>query len=261
MVRKSEMDDYASHPGGNPRYWMDNVVREYEYQQRLVTEQKEESLKNIVRIINYFRSLYGIRAPRILDIGCGPGTETTLSKYILEGVPDSYVTGVDSSEQMITVANSKLTGKYQQRFISYVSDFNSQNFWIPEINRQYDFLTSFAALHYLSDQRMFAFMKEIYSHLENRGVFIVSMGNRSALPEIAEMENWFRIEYTYNQLNLDAGSSDFEQFKANFEETDRKANINWHSYREWLELIQDAGFREVDVVSHLWIRSIIVALK
>jgi len=255
------MDDYGSHPGGNPQYWMDNVVREYEYQQHLVTEQKEESLKNIVRIINYFRSLYGIRAPRILDIGCGPGTETTLSKYILEGVPDSYVTGVDFSEQMIGVANSRLIEEYGQRFIGYVSDFNRPDFWIPEINRRYDFLTSFAALHYLSDNRMFAFLKELYDHLENNGVFVVSMGNRSTLPGIAEMENQFRIEFTYNQLDLDERSSDFNQFKANFEETDSKANINWHSYREWLELIEDAGFREVDVVSHLWIRTTIVALK
>jgi len=255
------MDDYESHPEGNPQHWMDKVVRDYEYQQRLVTEQKEESLFNIVRIIDYFRYLYGIRAPRILDIGCGPGTETSLSKYILEGLPDSYVTGVDSSEQMIAVANSRLIGEFGQRFIGYVSDFNNQNFWIPEINRQYDFLTSFAALHYLSDSRMFPFLKEIYYHLENNGVFIVSVGNRSSLPGIAEMENQFRIEFTYNQLDLDARSSDFKKFKAKFEDADRQANINLHSYREWLELIQDAGFREVDVVSHLWIRTTIVALK
>lgn len=255
------MDDYGPRPGENPQHWMDNVVREYEYQQHLVTEQKEESLKSIVRIINYFRALYGIRAPRILDIGCGPGSETTLSKYILEGVPDSYVTGVDSSEQMIEVANSRLIREYGQRFIGCVSDFNFQNFWIPEINRQYDFLTSFATLHYLSDSRTFSFLKEIYNHLENNGAFVVSMGNRSSLPRIAEMENHFRIEFTYNQLDLDTRSSDFNRFKANFEETDSKANIYWHSFREWLELIQDAGFREVDVVSHLWIRSIIVALK
>ena len=181
------MDDYGSPLGGNPQNWMDNVVREYEYQQRLVTEQKEESLYSIVRIIDYFRYMYGIRAPRVLDIGCGPGTETTLSKYILEGLPDSYVTGVDSSEQMIRVANDRLNREYGQRFIGYVSDFNRQNFWIPEINRQYDFLTSFAAFHYLSDNRMFSFLREIYNHLENNGVFIVSMGNRSASPRIAEM--------------------------------------------------------------------------
>jgi trans-aconitate methyltransferase len=255
------MDDYGSHPGGNPQDWMKKVARDYEYQQRLVTEQNEESLYSIVRIIDYFRYLYGIRAPRILDIGCGPGTETTLSKYILKGVPDSYVTGVDSSEQMIAVANSRLTGEYGQRFIGYVSDFNNRNFWTPEINRQYDFITSFSALHYLSDNRIFSFLKEIYNHLENNGAFIVNMGNRSVSPRIAEMENQFRIEFTYEQLDLDTRSSDFNKFKAKFEETDSNANIYWHSYREWLELIQDAGFREVDVVSHLWIRTTIVALK
>ena len=255
------MDEYGSHPGGNPQDRMDKVVREYEYQQHLVSEQKEESLYSVVRIINYFRYLYGIGAPRILDIGCGPGTETTLSKYILEGVADSYVTGIDSSEQMIEVANSRLIGEYGQRFNGYVSDFNSQNFWIPEINRRYDFLTSFAALHYLSDSRMFAFLKEIYNHLENSGLFVVSMGNRTISPRIAEMENQFRIEFTYNQLTADRRPPDFRQFKANFEETDSKADIYWHSYREWLELIEDAGFREVDVVSHLWIRTTIVALK
>ena len=105
------------------------------------------------------------------------------------------------------------------------------------------------------------FLKEIYNHLENNGVFVLNMGNRSMMPRIEEMENQFRIEFTYNQLDLERRPPDFKQFKASFEETDRQANINWHSYREWLELIEDAGFREDELVSHLWIRSTIVALK
>ena len=216
------MNDYNSHPGGNTHYWQNEIVEKYEYQQHLVSEQKKESLQSIVRIINYFRYLYAIDVPRILDIGCGPGTATTLSRYILEGVPDSYVTGVDSSEQMLEVANSRLIAEYGQRFIGCLSDFNSQEFWMPEINMRYDFLTSFAALHYLSDRRMYSFLKDIYNHLENTGVFVFSMGNRSSKPRISEMENQFRIEFTYNQIDQDRRPLDFGQFKASFEETDNK---------------------------------------
>jgi len=256
-----EDDRGMAHPGGNQQFWQDEIVGRYEYQQKLASEKKEEALASIVRIINYFCRVNSINAPGILDIGCGPGADTTLTKYILDRVPNSIVIGVDSSREMVEVAKSRLIPEYRNRFTGFVGDFNDRRFWMPDIDWKYHFITSFAALHYLSDARMFLFLKEIYNHLEDNGVFIAGMGNRSASPRIAEMEDVFRVEFTYGQLEEGNRPPDFQEFRARFEETDSRANINWHSYREWLELIEDAGFREVDIVWHLWIRSIFVALK
>jgi trans-aconitate 2-methyltransferase len=250
-----------THPGGNQDSWQDDIVQQYEYQQYLASEQKEESLINITRIINYFCETNSMFSPVILDIGCGPATDTTLTKYILDGVPNSTVIGIDASPQMVEVANNRLRPVYGDRFAAFVGDFNDSRFWRVSVDRRYDFITSFSALHYLADGRMYPFMNEIYDHLKNGGAFIAGMGNRSASPQIAEMENVFRVEYTYGQLEPDRRPADFREFRASFEETDSRANINWHSYRVWLELLEDAGFSEVDLVWHLWIRSIIVALK
>jgi trans-aconitate methyltransferase len=260
-MRNPEESSNMPHPGGDQQFWQDEIVRNYEYQQYIASEKKDESLASTVRIINYFSYMNSIHAPVILDLGCGPGTETTLSRYLLEGVPNSSVIGIDSSSQMVEVANSRLIPEYGNRFFGFVGDFNNDRFWVPDIDRRYDFITSFAALHYLSDRRMYIFLREIYDHLEDNGVFIAGMGNRSASPRIAEMEEVFRVEYTYSQLDSDRRPASFQEFRRTFKETDSRANINWHSYREWLELIEDAGFREVDVVWHLWIRSIFVALK
>lgn len=251
----------TSHPGGDKQFWRDEMVARYEHQQNLASEKKEEFLSNIVRIINYFCKVHSITTPRILDIGCGPGTNTTLCKCILDGVPNSTVVGIDSSEQMIEVANSKLNPEYGNRFTGFIGDFNDKRFWITNIDKKYNFITSSGALHYLSDVRMPPFFKEVYDHLEDDGMFIACIGNRSKFPRISEMEDVFRVEFTYGQLDADRRPPDFQEFRTRFEETDKKANINWHSYREWLEIMEEAGFKEVDVVWHLWVRSIFVALK
>ena len=257
----AEKNRQTPHPGGDKQFWRDEMVERYEYRQYLLSEKKEEILTNMARVINYFCKAHSIDVPKILDIGCGPGTPTTLCTYILDKVPNSVVVGIDSSEQMVEVANDNLIPKYGHRFSGFVSDFNSERFWVADINRKYNFITSFGALHYLSDQRMNPFLKEIFGHLEDDGVFIACMANRSMFPQISEMEDVFRIEFTYGQLEKDRRPKNFQEFRRRFEETDRKANINWHSHEEWLASIKSAGFKEVDIVWHLWIRSIFVALK
>ncbi|MBI4188396.1 MAG: class I SAM-dependent methyltransferase [Chloroflexi bacterium] len=254
-------DRQVPHPGGDQKFWRDEMVKRYEYQQSLVSEKKEELLANIARIINYFCEAYSIDVPRILDIGSGPGTPTTLCMYILDKVPKSVVVGIDSSEQMAELANDNLVPKYGHRFSGVISDFNSERFWMADINKKYDFITSSGALHYLSDQRMVPFLKEILDHLEDRGALIACIGNRSMFSQISEMEDVFRIEFTYDQLEKDKRPKNFQEFRRRFEETDRKANINWHSHDEWLLAMKSAGFKEADIVWNLWVRSIFVALK
>jgi len=55
------------HPGGNPEFWQDEVVKNYDHQQSIVAEGKGESLTSLVRVINYFLQHQPISAPIILD--------------------------------------------------------------------------------------------------------------------------------------------------------------------------------------------------
>jgi trans-aconitate methyltransferase len=264
MGNQQNLSEQPLHPGGDTQFWQDERVRRYDHQQSILSEKKGDVLSNITRIINYFCKLYSISTPKILDIGCGPGTPMTLSAYILDRVPGSILVGVDSSEQMVEAARENLVPEYGQRFSSFIGDFNSDSFWIPEINSKYDFIVSSGALHYLSDRRRYPFIKDIFDHIKDTGAFVCCLGNRSQATEIAEMEHVFRVEFTYNQLEdgkRPQDFQDFQDFKERFEETDNKANINWQNHRVWLEAMQRAGFKGVDIVWHLWIRSIFVAIR
>ena len=261
MDGRDRRSDNVSHSGGKAEFWKDELVREYEYHQYLVSEKKEEVLDNITRIINYFCRLYSIDNPSILDVGSGPGSRTTLCAYVLEKVHDSIVVGVDASKEMIQSAKKNLSAKNKERFSGYLSDFNSDRFWIPEIDKEYDFVVSSGALHYLSDKRRKPFFEEVFGHLKDKGVFVACIGNMSMVPEIAKMEHLFRVQFTYNRLEERKRPRDFEGFKKGFEEKDKKASINWQSYSEYLNCMKSAGFTKADIVWHLWIRSIFVALK
>ncbi len=261
MGNQQDISQHTPHLGGDTRFWRDSMVDKYEYQQSLLSEKKEEVLRNITRIVNYFCKMYSVDNPTFLDVGCGPGTALTLSNYILQEVPKSILIGVDSSSQMIEAANKNLFPQYGNRFSGYTSNFNTSDFWVSEIDRNYDFIVSSGALHYLSDQRRGTFFKEVHVHLENNGVFIACIANRSIIPEIAEMEHIFRLEYTYNKFEEDKRPQDFEEFRKRFEEEDRKANINWQNPAVWLNTMQRGGFKRVDVVWHLWVRSIFVAVE
>ena len=84
MENQASISKQASHPGGDTQFWRDDMVQEYERKQSLLWEKREELFANIARIVDYFRELRSITAPKILDIGCGPGIPTTSSAYILE---------------------------------------------------------------------------------------------------------------------------------------------------------------------------------
>jgi SAM-dependent methyltransferase len=243
------------HPGGNPEFWSDERVKKYDYHQSLIVEQKEEMLSNIVRIVNYFYQARSMDNPKVLDVGCGPGT---LSTRILERIPDSLVFGIDSSEEMIDAANKNLS---VNRFFGYVGNFNTNEFWLPEIDITYDFIVSSIALHYLSDERREPFFREVYNHLGIGGVFVASIGVRSEVSEIAQMTDYFATQFLHQQLEKERGPQDFEEVRKRGAEANVKANINWHSTKEYINSLYMAGFKKADLVWHLWIKSIFVALK
>lgn len=259
MSYSSCIQNDTPHLGGNSEFWKDDWVKQYDRRQALIVEKKQKVLHSMVRIVVYFCQKRAICNPTILDIGCGPGT---LSRPLLEKLPNSTVVGVDVSDQMIEVAKRDLVPKYGSRFSGYVSNFNSDNFWISSIDKEYDFIVSSIALHYLSDTRRQPFFKEVFNHLNERGIFLACIGNRSGASEIAEMEHSFRAEFLYNNLDPTKRPESFEIFKMDFiEEKETEANINWQSPEEYLVCMQKAGFKKADIVWHLWVKSIYLAIK
>ncbi|MBN2240185.1 MAG: class I SAM-dependent methyltransferase [Dehalococcoidales bacterium] len=260
-MNKNNTSPDRQHPGGNVNFWRNEIVERYDIQRSLISEKNDELLSIIIRAVNYFIRVRSIEGPRILDIGCGPGSRMTLSRKVLSSVSGSVLVGVDASPEMIKTANEYLSQDFGLRFSGFVGDFNSDNFWTPEIDAEYNFIVSNSALHYLSDTRRIPFMKECFNHLGENGVLVVCVGNRSDVMEIADMESLFRVEYTYNRLDERNRLDDFEEFKRRFEETEARANINWSSAGTWLKAMHDAGFKGADIIGHVWMKSVIIAVK
>jgi cyclopropane fatty-acyl-phospholipid synthase-like methyltransferase len=247
------------HLGGNPEFWKDEIVKNYDYQQSIVSEAKEEALQGIVRIVRYFLSYHRRTVqPLLLDIGCGPGA---LSTRILEAMPESIVTGVDASSQMADAANRNLKPKYGNRFQCIISNFNFQHFWLTEIDKEYDSIVSAGALHYLSDERRRDFLVECHHHLKEDGVFVAKIATCSDCKEFAEMQKLFRVEYAYQQLSEVRDVGQFDEFRLRFESVDKEADINWKSYHVYIDDLLQAGYKRVDLVRQHWLTSTFLAVK
>ena len=248
-------------PPGNPEFWAGDRVNRYDHCQSLTSEQKEEMTRNIVRVVRYLCGIRSLSSPKVLDVGCGPGTPGTAAWQLLESIPSSQVFGVDSSTEMVDAANAALSAAYPGHFFGCVGDFNGNEFWAEGIDLTYDFIVSSVALHYLGDERRRPFFRELYEHLASGGALIASIAVSSAVAEVAEMADHFATEFLHQELERERGPQDFEEVRKRRAEQNAKAGVNRLSPGEYIESLHAAGFEKADWVWHLWTKSIFVALK
>lgn len=97
---------------------------------------------------------------KILDIGCGNGFVTAA---IARKVPDGSVIGLDSSRSMIEAAKVKFAGAN----LSFIHRDARK----LEFDNEFDLITSFACLHWISDQ--VAVLKGIEKSLKQNGQAIL----------------------------------------------------------------------------------------
>jgi tRNA (cmo5U34)-methyltransferase len=119
----------------------------------------------------------------VIDLGCGTGT---VAKNVLDTFSHARVTCVDVAEKMITVAQAKLAGHPNVRYV--VADFNSFEF-----DDKYDVVVSSLALHHLvtGEDKRRAYGR-IYESLNRGGVFYnadVVLGSNDFLQEMY-MRQW-----------------------------------------------------------------------
>ncbi|MEA9976882.1 MULTISPECIES: trans-aconitate 2-methyltransferase [unclassified Pseudomonas] len=81
-----------------------------------------------------------------IDLGCGPGNST---EVLAKRYPDAFVSGIDSSEDMVAAANKRLPSMQFE-----VSDIAG---WKP--TRQYDVILANASLQWVPDhERLYPFL-------------------------------------------------------------------------------------------------------
>jgi SAM-dependent methyltransferase len=148
-------------------------------------------------------------AARILDLGCGPGTELF---RLAEAVPDGEVVGIDLSAEMIAAAHE--AGR--QRGLQNTAFFQADVTHLPDhFTGRFDAIHSSFAFHHYSDPT--AALSEAYRALNSGGkAFVIDGGtwwaNMLSAP-LAKMGDpgWvgFHTPEEFRALFLGAGFTDF----------------------------------------------------
>jgi len=121
-------------------------------------------------VIKIIKNQFGLKKINLIDLGCGRG-----DLCIAEAHLGNYVTGIDQSEKMISMANKSkilLSEDVSSKIKFICGDFEKVNLQ----NNTYDVATSLGVIGYLpDDDYLFTIAKKI---LKPNGIFIVSCRNR-----------------------------------------------------------------------------------
>ncbi|WP_088186658.1 class I SAM-dependent methyltransferase [Desulfosporosinus sp. FKA] len=167
--------------------------------------------------------------PKILDIGAGTGL---LSSFILEKYPDAFVTLIDLSEKMLDMAKERFVANQNVTYI--IDDYTKIKF-----DRKYDVVISSLSIHHLSGDEKKQLYQNIYSSLNQDGVFINA---DQVLGETHFMESLYKNDW---KNKVESSGLSKEEIQSAYE----RANLDKMStLSDQLKWIEDSGFLDVDCV-------------
>jgi SAM-dependent methyltransferase len=138
--------------------WLDR----WDAQQRTYVPEREERFTIIADVVG---AVAGDR-PRVLDLGCGPGS---LSLRVLDRFPGASVVAVDADPVLLTLGRRASAGRSAPEWVD--ADLRSPQ-WLSAVPAgPYDAVVSTTALHWLPASRLSSFYAEVLSLLRAGGVF------------------------------------------------------------------------------------------
>jgi tRNA (cmo5U34)-methyltransferase len=191
------------------------------------------------RIIPDFEGFYGAavwaaiwpgRSPVILDIGAGTGL---LSEMILKRYPDSTLTLLDISENMLDVARRRLQGRTNVRFL--IADYSQE-----EIGDEYDVIVSALSIHHLTHPNKRRLYERVFKALSNGGVFVNAeqVRGESAWLHRRNMKYWDEFI-----LKGDLPQQEAEEIRLRRDTYDHMEKLSVQ-----LGWMRKAGYSDVDVI-------------
>lgn len=168
---------------------------------------------------------------KVLDLGCGTGN---ISKKIKERFPNSKIHCVDLAENMLKIAQKKL---------SNYSDiaYETGDFQNISLKSDYEVIVSSLAMHHLkTDQDKKDVYQKVYESLSSGGVFYnadVVLGATDYLQNlyIEKWKEFMALNHSHKEIE--------NKWMPTHRREDKPAKIIDHI--QWL---QEAGFKQVDVV-------------
>lgn len=209
---------------------------------KLYENEAEEFDYVIPTLIPYYNEIYNIlidsipfkkeETIEILDIGCGTGT---LAKNLKEKFPNSKVTCLDFSKNMIKIAQNKLS-KYKDDIDFLVSDFNNVN-----SNKKYDVIVSSFALHHIpTDGQKISLYKNIFNMLNINGTFLnadLVLGSNHHIKNLNYQKWKEHIMSYFNEIEI------LDELIPKYQAGDNPSVL--FNHLKWLD---NTGFKEVETI-------------
>lgn len=165
----------------------------------------------------------------VLDIGAGTGLFT---QFIYEQKPNLHFTLVDISSDMLAVAKERFAGAGNVAYQEL--DFSKE-----AITGKYDLIISALAIHHLEDEQKKVLYQNIYSALNNGGLFINADQVKGRTPWFDDFyKTHWKETICKSGLDSAAVNSALERIK-----------LDKFGYLEQqLQMLDRIGFQEVDCI-------------
>jgi SAM-dependent methyltransferase len=134
----------------------------WDAQQTRYVPEREERFAVIADVV---AAVAGDR-PRVLDLGCGPGS---LSVRLLDRLPGAQVVAVDADPVLLTLGQGAAAGRAG---LSWADADLRDPAWAGRLAGPYDAAVSTTALHWLPASRLPAFYAQLAGLLRPGGVFV-----------------------------------------------------------------------------------------
>ena len=192
---------------------------------------------------------YDHKGKNVLEMACGTGN---LSEEIAKG--DYNLTAFDLSDDMLVIGDSKLNKYRNVRLLKQdMTDF--------DFREKFDSVISICdSINYILEERdLRKVFKNVYEHLEEKGLFIFDINSRYKLTEVignnSFVEDRENIFYTWE--NFYDIEDDIVEFYLTFFVSDDGENYvrfnEDHVEKPWkqeriVEILKEVGFSQVDIV-------------
>ena len=162
--------------------WTDWLARWDAQQQRHIPD-REERFTAMVDALAAFAG----REPRVLDLGCGPGS---LSARVLHRLPGATVDAVDADPVLLAIGRGALAGNTTLTFV----DADLRSNWVDALPPAgpYDAAVSTTALHWLGLDQLVRLYRTLAGVLRPGGVFL----------------DGDRLDFDHDQAAIAAGARD-----------------------------------------------------
>lgn len=138
-------------------------LQRWDAQQSNYLPDREHTLRLVLDIVEHLTG----PAPRLLDLGCGPGSLITRAR---QRFPMANLTGVDLDPFLLELARQGHPDS-----AAFIQADYCQDGWTAALpGAPFDAITSVSAVHYLAPAQLDPLLKALASHLRPGGVLVIA---------------------------------------------------------------------------------------